>query len=167
MAKPQSETLAGESCFICGFANRHALEEHHIVPRSAGGEDSEQNLVTLCSNCHSAVSTMYSRWFFKRLWTLFNAMDHPPALVKHNPPKGLKYNESNRLVPDYDDGFERMLKAIELTERGVPQKKISDRCGIGEGTAMELNQRYDEKRDLYFQFVEDGDLESSDLSDWL
>lgn len=28
---------------------------HHINPRTSGGEDTEENLVTLCTKCHYAV----------------------------------------------------------------------------------------------------------------
>ncbi|WP_394341817.1 HNH endonuclease [Natrarchaeobius halalkaliphilus] len=31
------------------------IEVHHLIPRSAGGPDKAENLVTLCSKCHSWV----------------------------------------------------------------------------------------------------------------
>ena len=54
----------GERCFICGYDNQHVLQQHHIVPRRHGGDDGEDNLVTLCANCHEAIEKIYSedRW---------------------------------------------------------------------------------------------------------
>jgi 5-methylcytosine-specific restriction endonuclease McrA len=40
-------------CQWCG--NRSNLEVHHTDFRSHGGDDSEQNLITLCTVCHSEV----------------------------------------------------------------------------------------------------------------
>jgi hypothetical protein len=41
----------GWKCQRCGATSN--LELHHQQLRSHGGEDSEQNLITLCSDCHS------------------------------------------------------------------------------------------------------------------
>ena len=38
------------SCEVCG-AN-FGLQQHHIVKRSQGGGDDDQNLVWLCWDCH-------------------------------------------------------------------------------------------------------------------
>lgn len=42
------------SCKKCGFSNKDSseLEIHHITPKVFGGEDTLQNLVTLCNICH-------------------------------------------------------------------------------------------------------------------
>jgi 5-methylcytosine-specific restriction endonuclease McrA len=42
----------GWRCQFCG--SRHNLEVHHQQFRSHSGEDSEDNLITLCNRCHSA-----------------------------------------------------------------------------------------------------------------
>lgn len=44
----------GYRCQICGRGNT-GLEVHHIVYRSQGGTDDENNLITLCKDCHSKV----------------------------------------------------------------------------------------------------------------
>lgn len=42
------------SCQLCG--KKHTLlEVHHIIWRSRGGSDDEDNLITLCHDCHSKV----------------------------------------------------------------------------------------------------------------
>jgi 5-methylcytosine-specific restriction endonuclease McrA len=45
----------GWRCQFCGCMTN--LEVHHQQFRSQSGEDSEDNLITLCSNCHSSIHT--------------------------------------------------------------------------------------------------------------
>ena len=42
------------TCQICGKKHTR-LEVHHIVYRSQGGTDDENNLITLCEDCHSGI----------------------------------------------------------------------------------------------------------------
>ncbi len=44
----------GFKCTRCGATKGEALQlhSHHIIPRSAGGEDALDNLTTLCIECH-------------------------------------------------------------------------------------------------------------------
>ena len=42
------------TCQCCGKKNTR-LEVHHIIYRSQGGTDDENNLITLCEECHSKV----------------------------------------------------------------------------------------------------------------
>ncbi len=39
-------------CRVKGCGRTSFLEVHHLVPRSAGGENKPENLVTLCASCH-------------------------------------------------------------------------------------------------------------------
>ena len=43
----------GWRCQLCGTMSN--LEVHHQEFRSQSGDDSEQNLITLCSACHATV----------------------------------------------------------------------------------------------------------------
>lgn len=43
----------GFKCRSCG--TRQTLSVHHIIYRSDEGEDSSENLITLCNACHSGV----------------------------------------------------------------------------------------------------------------
>jgi len=45
----------GWRCQACG--SLRGLEVHHIQRRSQSGDDSEGNLITLCSDCHKAIHT--------------------------------------------------------------------------------------------------------------
>lgn len=38
-------------CALCDSTKY--LQIHHVVHRGQGGTDNEQNLITLCANCHS------------------------------------------------------------------------------------------------------------------
>jgi 5-methylcytosine-specific restriction endonuclease McrA len=51
----QQQILRRDSwrCQFCGTMSN--LEVHHKQFRSHSGEDSEENLITLCSNCHAAI----------------------------------------------------------------------------------------------------------------
>jgi len=47
-------------CRHCGV--RKHLTVHHIKPRSEGGENTERNLITLCSDCHDRVELGELKW---------------------------------------------------------------------------------------------------------
>jgi len=55
----------GESCQICGHQNESILEEHHLIPARRNGPDSDENLVTVCPNCHKALENIYDRSFWE------------------------------------------------------------------------------------------------------
>jgi len=42
----------GFRCQADGCHNTHFLEVHHKIPRSRGGTNAPDNLITLCSACH-------------------------------------------------------------------------------------------------------------------
>jgi 5-methylcytosine-specific restriction endonuclease McrA len=48
----------GWRCQLCGTMTN--LEVHHKEYRSQSGDDSEQNLITLCATCHAIVHAGYS-----------------------------------------------------------------------------------------------------------
>lgn len=56
-----------DGCYICGDDRQHVLETHHIVPQRHGGSDQEENLVTLCSSCHSSIESLYDKRFYSEL----------------------------------------------------------------------------------------------------
>lgn len=49
-------------CIICG---RMGISNAHIVPRSQGGLGIEQNIVTLCPQCHHEFDNGKESWFYK------------------------------------------------------------------------------------------------------
>lgn len=43
------------ACQLCGKKNGGRLEVHHLVWKEQGGQDTPENLVTLCEKCHAKV----------------------------------------------------------------------------------------------------------------
>jgi 5-methylcytosine-specific restriction endonuclease McrA len=48
----------GDKCLVCGSTAN--LEGHHHKSQTRGGEDSRENIVTLCAVCHKVI-TIYNR----------------------------------------------------------------------------------------------------------
>jgi 5-methylcytosine-specific restriction endonuclease McrA len=42
------------SCVSCGLLSGMIIEAHHVLLKSRGGDDTVDNLVALCRNCHRA-----------------------------------------------------------------------------------------------------------------
>lgn len=49
----QSFRQLGQRCLYC--AQPRAVDAHHVLPKSRGGDDLMDNLVPLCRRCHGAV----------------------------------------------------------------------------------------------------------------
>ena len=47
---------AGSQCAFCDEHDVSALEIHHIIPIEKGGTDYPENLILVCSTCHSKIS---------------------------------------------------------------------------------------------------------------
>lgn len=55
-------------CILCGKPLMQGAHLHHVIERSRGGKGTEDNLVTLCFNCHSRYHNTYDpamRAFFE------------------------------------------------------------------------------------------------------
>lgn len=42
-------------CAVRACRSTHSLSVHHIIPRSAGGKDIQDNLILLCDDCHDEI----------------------------------------------------------------------------------------------------------------
>jgi 5-methylcytosine-specific restriction endonuclease McrA len=51
-------------CVICG---RNGEPCAHFIPRSQGGLGIEQNIVTLCRDCHRDYDNSYKRTFYREI----------------------------------------------------------------------------------------------------
>lgn len=49
----------GERCIYCG--SPYAMPNAHFIPRSHGGLGIEENIVTLCQNCHNKTDNTTER----------------------------------------------------------------------------------------------------------
>lgn len=57
-----------EQCVACGRGGENILQLHHLVYRSQGGTHTEENLATLCRDCHDDVhagllDVAYLEWY--------------------------------------------------------------------------------------------------------
>ena len=59
------EKRDGYRCIFCGSGN--ARGEAHYVNRSQGGLGIEQNIVTVCRNCHREMDTGKNTKFFREI----------------------------------------------------------------------------------------------------
>lgn len=57
-------------CELCG--RKFGLELHHIIPKSLGGDDTEENLILVCRMCHTRLTpktTLVKQGFTKKAIT--------------------------------------------------------------------------------------------------
>lgn len=80
-------------CYRCETRQQRNLTVHHIIPRSEGGEENAENLVTLCIDCHNIVEIAGCRSLADILSTI--EKEEEPV-----PPKELKQL-------DREENFER------------------------------------------------------------
>ena len=109
------------TCQCCGKKNTR-LEVHHIVYRSQGGTDDEDNLITLCEECHSAV--------------------HDGVLTINRKPKemNLKYATHmsiirSQLLKAYPEAVETFgfVTKENRTHMSLPKEHYIDACVIASG----------------------------------
>ena len=61
------DQIASKFKYRCVICSRKYFGLHHIIPRSMGGEDNEENLVTLCQFHHREVHNTGALNWVKRL----------------------------------------------------------------------------------------------------
>lgn len=77
-------------CVICGCPY---VDHHHIVFRSAGGEDRLENLIALCRNCH----TVYGHGMNEKHW-------------RESFQEWLKNPEAVRFAEEHEEELRRIYK---------------------------------------------------------
>ncbi len=103
----------GRRCCICRRFRPTKLQVHHIVERSQGGSDDEDNLIVTCFSCHSDVHTKVP---FARRFSVAELKGYRAALVS--------LVEAGTLgVADTDDTDEAVA-AIVQEMRAVPKPQI-------------------------------------------
>ena len=110
------------TCQCCGKRNCR-LEVHHIKFKSQGGTDDEENLITLCEDCHKGV--------------------HTGTVVLNKKPKkskNLKYATHmsiirSRLLREYPDAIETFgfVTAENRNHLNLPKDHYIDACVIANG----------------------------------
>ena len=69
----------GRRCCICKRFRPTKLQVHHIVERSKGGSDDEDNLIVTCFSCHTDVHTKVP---FSRRFSVTEQKGHRDALIR-------------------------------------------------------------------------------------
>lgn len=169
LSKTDKETLVlmyGSKCRSCG--SERNIEWHHIVPLALGGEDTFENMVPLCYECHKAITTNTPR---SVVWTRqhhkggrkpkipYNYKDVLTLYVncvigKEKCRQLLGLNASNHLTDnqwyrDYldENGIAKIRNNIDL-RRG--QGRLTDGCVIGKITYYDGTEKT-----LYYNQAED------------
>lgn len=123
------------TCQICGKKNIR-LEVHHIIFRSQGGTDDENNLITLCGDCH-------------------NGIHSGKIVLTRNPKKlNLKYATHmsiirSQLLKVYPEAIETFGFVTKTNRENLilPKDHYIDACVIASGGKIfELNDTIYQKR---------------------
>lgn len=101
-----------DRCQICGDVRPRSMEEHHILPRRFGGDDHEENLVTLCGSCHRAVESIYD----KKFWTSV----------------GLRPSDESNTVEEFVDRRLSLDESYGATPKSDVYQWYADWCRAGE-----------------------------------
>lgn len=83
-------------CQVCGKTNGK-LDVHHIIPRRDGGQDSMDNLITVCDGCHKKIEP------YRERVTLFLT--------------GVTYHRMRNLVGNVRNDEEMIIRLCEKVEK--------------------------------------------------
>lgn len=107
----------GYKCAVCGFDQQ--LEVHHKIPRRLGGQNDEDNLVTLCTSCHRAIETGDIRHATERCFRHYKKHQGHVALEDYN-----KIHKSE-LQTQLDEQLRALVDAIiQLKDRKELVKRV-------------------------------------------
>jgi HNH endonuclease len=110
-------------CVACGCADADKLHHHHLVARGDGGPDTDDNVITLCVECHGKIHGVVWR-------------NNHKMLIRD----GLKRAKARGV----QGGRPRTDKATEAAIRGALRKgdagmhKIAAAFGVGTGTVQRI-----------------------------
>lgn len=63
----------GNACILCGWTL--GVDCHHVIFRSAGGEDTAENMVCLCRKCHQIYAHGKKQKAFQKLFLEYLSSD--------------------------------------------------------------------------------------------
>ena len=97
--KEDAMIACGRHCCICHKFCGNKMEVHHIVPQKDGGEDTFENAIPLCFDCHAEVGA-------------YNT-DHP---------KGVKFSKTE--LKRHRDNWYNCVKEANMTSDTNPPMKL-------------------------------------------
>jgi hypothetical protein len=103
----------GRRCCICRRFRPTKLQVHHIIERSEGGSDDEDNLIVTCFSCHSDVHTKVP---FARRFSVDELKGHRDAVIK--------MVEAGTFAEADSDDTDEAVAVIVQAMRAVPNPQL-------------------------------------------
>jgi HNH endonuclease len=100
----------GRRCCICKRFRPTKLQVHHVVERSKGGANDEDNLIVTCFSCHTDV---HSKVPFARRFSVAEQKGHRDALIKMVADGTLPSNDTD----DTDEAIARVVQEMRAVAR--------------------------------------------------
>lgn len=121
-----------DHCVACG--DRGNLNRHHLLPRSLGGPDTDDNLITLCGACHAKAHQSRANWRHSELTS--RALQHKKAQGEKTGgavPYGFALAADGITLIEHPAEQAVIRQAKELKESSLSLRKVAaelDRQGI-------------------------------------
>ncbi|MFA7420741.1 MAG: HNH endonuclease [Melioribacteraceae bacterium] len=118
--------LSGRCCCICHKFCGNKIELHHIIPESEGGQDTFENCIPLCFDCHAEVG---------------NYND------KH--PKGKKYSTSE--LKKHRDAWYSNVKSLNSSETNPSStinQSVSGKNNVVAGGDITYTQKFTKRNEV-------------------
>jgi len=104
--------MESDTCVLCGNSDPIVLERHHLKSVKQGGDDSPENIMVLCANCHKLVGA--------RFGGVAGLVDYPQRRELHK-----KYIDELKMILSYKEldveilrWAERRLRDAESSNEG-------------------------------------------------
>jgi len=111
-----------EYCKFCGRDEEKLLEEHHIIPQRYNGEDTNENLVTVCKSCHRTLEEIYNDEVLRKMSNKVEE-DHSTSLdereIVENVFRFIDYDDyyhRNKNIKFIDDGEKIRIELLPVLE---------------------------------------------------
>ncbi|WP_429126495.1 HNH endonuclease [Aeromonas veronii] len=112
--------------FCCACGSTENLHQHHLMPRSLGGTDDEENLITLCGECHGVIHGLGKEHFA-------NSRELQRAGYERAKAEGRIGTRGHGKRIDRD----AIRKALE---NGMSIRKIADELGVSTFTVQQIKK---------------------------
>jgi len=129
------------NCYLCGESNSAVLEQHHIVPKRYNGTNRQENLVTLCSNCHKKIERIYNDRAFGKIISEGNhSGDQDINSNSWNDNKSIdkSIDDYSQEVVDREEYFVKEVNAREIVDKNLLMAEFEE---IGRGRAKQIKAK--------------------------
>jgi hypothetical protein len=111
------------------------LYRHHIIPRSRGGTDSDNNLINLCETCHGKIHNV--DFTDNKLLIRMGLKAARDRGVVLGAPKGSQHRKGKRKT--YDPNL--VEKILKLRKKGHTYRDIADVTSVSHTTIATILRR--------------------------